>query len=164
MTMLVCMAITLFSCSKDEEELGVEAGIVGKWEISSVEELVNGQSTEKFVEQMAKQLGISVEEFEDEYGDFNGFEDEVQGTFEFKDDKTYAETINDDEGEGTWSAGENRTLEVKYKNEAGYEIYTYDVKTLKSNRASLSLAGTDKEEFGGSEMDVHFEFIVHLKK
>ena len=164
MTMLVCMAVAMFSCSKDEEELGVEAGIVGKWEISSIENLVNGQSPDRFVTQMAQQLGISVEEFEEEYGDFDGFDEEVSEIFQFNEDQTYVEIINDNKGEGTWSAGVDRTLEVKYENAAGYETYVYDVKTLKSDRASLSLSGTDKERIGDSEMDINFEFIVHLKR
>ena len=164
MAMLVCMAVALFSCSKDEEELGVEAGIVGKWEISSIEELVNGQSPDKFVEQMAQQLGISVEEFEDKYGDFNEYEDEVEGTIEYKDDKTFCEHIEDDEkAKGTWSAGENRTLKMKYAGETTYEV-TYDVKSLKSNNASLSISFTDTEEIGDEEMEIDFEVIIHLKR
>lgn len=164
MAMLVCVAVATFSCSKDGEELGVEAGIVGKWEISSVEELIDGQSPEKFVEQMAQQLGITVEEFEEEYGDFASFANDVQGTLEFKDDKTFTEVINDDEERGSWNAGSDRTLEMKYEDEFGYQIYTLDVRTLKSNSASLSFSHTDEEEIGDSEMEINFEVILHLKR
>ena len=168
MAMLVCMAVTLFSCSKDDEELGVEAGIVGKWEISSLEQLINGQSPSTFVEQMAKSLGISVEEFEEEYGDFSTFKAEVEGIMEFKDNKTFFQNIEGQTSEGIWSAGEDRMLEMRYKDEESSEIetetHTYNVKSLTSNSAALSQKDIDAEEIGGKEMDVEFEFIIHLKK
>lgn len=38
MTMLVCMAIAMFSCSKDEEEIVVtEADVMGTWNVTSVD-------------------------------------------------------------------------------------------------------------------------------
>ena len=80
-----------------------------------MEEPVNGQTPEKFVEEMAQQLGITTEEFKDEYGDFSYSVGNVQGNLEFKEDETYVEVINGDERKGTWSAGSDRMLEGSTK-------------------------------------------------
>ena len=64
MAMLMCMAITMFSCSKDEEEaIFAEADLMGKWEITSSDYLMNGvpfESGEGFIVRYEEGIKFSI--------------------------------------------------------------------------------------------------------
>ena len=161
MAMLMCMAITMFSCSKDEEEdLAVEVGIIGKWEIESTEMLINGQNIESFITQLAEQTGRSEEELKEEY---SHEEEDGKGTFEFKSDKTFLGKKEDSStaSKGVWAAGENRSLIIQYE---GQEEVTLTVTSLKSDKATLVFTYENIETFGDTEYKFTYERFTHLKK
>lgn len=159
MAMLVCMTATLFSCSKDEEELSIESGIVGIWEVSSVEILVDGKSEDTFVKEMVEITNLSKAEIMELYdlGD-----DESEGNIEFRKDKKYF--TEDEEGgydeRGTWRSGENKALILDLET---YSV-EFTVKSLKSNAAILSIVRTQNEEIEGKEYNVEMEQLIYLKK
>lgn len=158
MAMLMCMAVALLSCSKDDEELGVEAGIVGKWEIASVDVLINGQDFSQYAEEMAKAMGITVEEFKDDFGDE---EINVKGNIEFKSDKSFTAEFDGGKSSGTWSAGDNRTLVMDYAGNSSDDVEKYTVVSLKKSSASLSIVDNGDEWNGEG---IKYEMILRLKK
>ena len=164
MAMLVCLAIAMFSCSKDDEELGVEAGIVGEWEVVSNEQLINGKDALTFIEEFAEQTDQSVEDLKER---FDYEEDDTEGVgaiIVFNSDNTFEEK-DDDTSKGTWRAGEDRTLIMQYKDEfVEYEI-TYGVKSLNSDNASLSLAYDETtEDLDGNEYELTFEYVARIER
>ena len=167
MAMLVCMAVTMFSCSKDDEELGVEAGIVGKWKVTSTETIVNGMSADAFIKQLAEQTGVSEEEVRNnDYLDYENSNEDAGTIVEFSSDNSLIVKENDDEdnSEGTWRAGENRTVIMKFTNEYGSSEITYDVKSLKSNTATLSIKEERVVEFMEEEFEIEDEYLIHMKR
>ena len=158
MAMLVCMAVALFSCSKDEEEeLDIETGIVGNWESTSADLLINGMSIDEFAKQIAQISDSSEEDIKEEYGI-----GELKSTYEFTEDNNFTETI---EGEGTskgtWKVGPNRMITLTYSQGHPSE---FQVKSLKSNSATIVFVDTDSEMDNGQELDVKLEYYLYLKK
>ena len=156
MTMLVCMAVAMFSCSKDDEEnLDVEVGIVGEWKIESTEMLINGQSYDAYIEQAAKQAGMDVEAFQEFFGE--AFE--VEGDFRFMEDKKFDGEVEGETIEGVWSA-DGKKLVLEYEEDGEQESEEFIVKSLDSSSAVLS--STEVEEEGGVKIEI--ESILRLKK
>ncbi len=157
--MLMGMAMTLFSCSKDEEELGIETGIVGVWEVSSVEILVDGKTSDTFIKEMIQATNLSEAEIIELYdlGD-----EESEGNIEFRKDKKYF--TEDEEGgydeRGTWRSGENKALILDLET---YSV-EFTVKSLKSNAAILSIMSNQTDEIEGKEYNVELEQLIYLKK
>ena len=151
--MLVCMAVAMLSCSKDEEEnLDVVVGIIGDWEIESSEMLVDGQSLDTYVENAARQAGISIEDYKESFGDVFG---DVEGSFKFMEDKKFTGKIEDDAIAGTWSA-DGKALTLSYDDGDNQE---YLVKSLNSTNAILST-----KDLEGLAPELKMEFLYHIKK
>ena len=149
MAMLVCMAITMFSCSKDEEEdLAVEVGIIGQWEIESTETLINGQSIAK----IAEQAGMSEEEYKKSFG--MAFDQE--GEFNFMEDKKFEGEYEGSDIAGTWKA-DGKTLILEYEDGDQREFV---VKSLKSTTGALSSI----ETVSAGQVESKTETILHIEK
>ena len=96
MAMLVCLTVTLFSCSKDEEEaVFAEADIMGSWTITQTEgdddsfNFYQKKTTFEFMEDSKYTANKK----------FNGVEYSQEGTWELKDGKTLILTDEDGEEE-----------------------------------------------------------------
>ena len=125
MAMLMCMAITMFSCSKDEEEtIFAEADLMGEWTITQTE------------------------------GDDDSFNFyRKESTYEFMADNKY--TSEREYGqkftmEGTWKLESGKTLVLT--DEDGNEE-KFAIKSLDSNKAILIFSGNPALP-GGSTINV----------
>ena len=101
------MTAVLFSCSKDDEEISVEAGIIGTWTVASVDVEFDGKSFESYIDEIIAQLEAQGAELtEDEKEEMKkGFEEfdmgsEVENemvntTIQFKEDNSVITTSED---------------------------------------------------------------------
>ena len=139
MAMLMCMAITMFSCSKDEEEtIFAEADIVGNWEITSSDYLVNGAS------------------FESGEGFTVGYEEGTE--FSIMDDKSY--TIASEEytyEEGNWTFEGKNTITIVDSNK---ETKKYEVRSLSKESATFYSSSVDNS----LGVEIKSEETLKLKK
>ena len=155
--MLVALVATLFSCSKDEEaEIDTEAGIIGKWEITSTQLLLNGQNPDNF----AQVLGMTPEEFRKAY-ELDGIEVE-DGSMEFMSDKRFEAEGGYGEGKGTWSVDANKSLVMDY--DGSDAVITNTITSLTANSATLSTKDQRVTELAGNDFTVNIEYITNLKK
>ena len=139
MAMLMCMAITMFSCSKDEEEaIFAEADLMGEWKITSSDYLVNGAP------------------FESGEGFTVGYEEGAK--FSIMDDKSY--TIASEEytyEEGTWTFDEKNIITTVNSNK---ETKKYEVRSLNKESATFYSSSVD-DSFG---VEIKSEETLKLKK
>ncbi|MEK6476439.1 hypothetical protein WJR50_02855 [Catalinimonas sp. 4WD22] len=144
--LLSFMAVSLFSCSKDDEDFDVQVGIIGEWSLASADILIEGKSMQEY----AKDAGISEEQLE--FFDFSEFESETK--FDFQENGVLV--MKDSEGEmnSSWSA-DKKTLTIT---EGDYDI-VYNVKSLSDTKAVLSYK--DESHVYG---DFNIESILTLKK
>ncbi|MGB3589975.1 MAG: lipocalin family protein [Tunicatimonas sp.] len=168
-TLVVCLAITLFSCNKDDEQLSTEVGIIGKWQIESADIIIDGKSYEDYIEESinelkqqlgsnySEEMGDAVRESLEEFDADSAFENT---TIEFKSDKTVIVTDEDDSGTGTWVA-DGKQLTINFEDES----QKYTVRSLTNSRASLSIdGGFDDIEMEEADLPMATEMILNLKK
>ena len=118
MAMLVCMAVAMFSCSKDEEEaVFAEADIMGTWTISSQDYKVNGES-------LTGGEGFTI-----------GYDE--GSTLSIMEDKKYEITVEDYTYEkGTWAFDGRNTLTLTDSNDG---VVTYQIRSLSEESATSLL-------------------------
>lgn len=159
------VTVTLFSCNKDDEEISVEAGIVGTWAVESTDVTLDGKSLEAYVEEAIAQLKDQMgENYSDEMGTqfeemFTSFDmsEEMEGIIiTFAEDKTVTVTDNNIVENGTWSVSGN-TLTVTID-----DPQTFEVRSITSSRAAL-YSSFDETEFDQSS-SIKIESIINLKK
>lgn len=169
------MTAVLFSCSKDDEEISVEAGIVGTWTVASVDVEFDGKSFESYLDDLIAQMeeqGAEFTEAEKEemkkgFEEFN-MESEVESemlntTIQFREDNSVVTTDDDGSAPGTWSLNGN-DLTVTIDNEP----QTFEVRNMTKSQASLRAPfdlemDSDEEGSMGSTLPL-IELIVNLKK
>ena len=136
MAVLVCMAVAMFSCSKDDEEaVFAEADIMGTWTISSSDLKVNGVSDESISSWYVEGSILKIME-EKEY--------EVS-----KDDYIYER--------GSWSFDGKSTLTLTDSDD---EATPFQIKSL--NNEAATLYSSVEESFLGVELKS--EQTINLKK
>ncbi len=168
-TLVVCLAITLFSCDKEDEQLSTEVGIVGKWQIESTDIMIDGKSYEAYIEESISELkqqlgdnysetmGDAIRASLDEFDPNSAFENT---TIEFKSDKTVIVTDEDGSGTGTWVA-DGKQLTINFDDES----QKYTVRSLTNSQASLAMdGGFDDIEIEDADLPMTTEMILNLKK
>lgn len=169
------MTAVLFSCSKDDEEISVEAGIVGTWTVASVDVEFDGKSFESYIDEIIAQLEAQGAELtEDEKEEMRkGFEEfdmgsEVENemvntTIQFKEDNSVITTSEDGSENGTWSLSGN-DLTVTFDNMP----QTFEVHNMTKSQASLhspyEIEMDSDEEESMEAMLPMIEVIFNLKK
>ncbi|MEQ9440325.1 MAG: hypothetical protein RIG62_14825 [Cyclobacteriaceae bacterium] len=109
----------LVSCSKDDDEINPETGIVGTWRLTDGEYTIDDLSIRDFYEKLYNDAGVEVKE--DELDQLEAvtlqnlggvFDDGT--TFEFQDDGVIIidGPDDDDDGQGTWDIQNNQTLVI----------------------------------------------------
>lgn len=129
--LLSFMAVSLFSCSKDDEDFDVQVGIIGKWRVESVERILDDKSVEDY----AKTVSLSDEELSEIYfGDFKGRTD-----IEFQEGFVFLMKDGENETTEVWSNEDQSIYISDYasdSNSSPWE-YWYHVKSLTEDRAVL---------------------------
>ncbi|MEM6845407.1 MAG: hypothetical protein AAF944_03500 [Bacteroidota bacterium] len=168
-TLIACLAVTLFSCSDDDEQLSTEVGIIGQWTVESAEMTIDGKSLETFVEESINQLKTQLgDNFDDEmaellqesFSELDLSEEFENTTLEFKEDKTAIVTDEDGTESGTWSAND-KELTITFDNDS----QKYTVRSLTDNNASLSTSlEFEGMELEGVDSSTSIEILMNLKK
>ncbi|MEM9671465.1 MAG: hypothetical protein ACFB15_22715 [Cyclobacteriaceae bacterium] len=163
------LTFTLFSCSKEDEQLSTEVGIIGKWTVQSADLMIDGKSYESYVEesinQLKQQLGenysdVMGDEIEDLFADFDPSSEFENTTIEFLSDKTAIVTDEDGSQNGTWAA-DGKQLIVTFDN----DTQEFTVRSLTSSEASLAMSSEfDDLDIEGMGIQNTLEVILNLKK
>ena len=123
---------TFTSCSDDaEEELSATVGLVGTWTLQSADIMINDQSLEEFVSELAALLNVPEATIADEF-DMDEFASGT--TIEFREDGTYTlNEVGDDTPErGLWTATDKT---VTITDSDGADPITLQVRSLTSSQA-----------------------------
>lgn len=148
---------TFTSCSDDaEKELSATVGLVGTWTLRSADIMINDQSLEDFVSELAALLNVPEATIAEEFdmGEFSS-----GTTIEFRDNGTYIlNEVGDDTPEtGLWSATEKT---VTITDADGADPITLQVRSLTSSRASLYML----EEESDGDMNMKIEMTLNFSK
>ena len=151
MAMLVCMAVALFSCSKDEEVIisATPADVMGTWTVTSSDIDVKGVE----ISDQQKALLVLLTEAE---GNIFKFED--GGKFVKESKNLLLTTANTDNNstyteEGSWQLNGGKTLILTNEDD---EKTTYEIRSLNAESATIVEVA--------SESGVTVEVTVTLKK
>ncbi|MDF9800038.1 hypothetical protein OKW21_005301 [Catalinimonas alkaloidigena] len=126
--LLSMMVVSLFSCSKDEEDFDVQVGIIGEWTLESAETTFGGKTLQEYVEE----TGANEEEREYlEEINLSGFE--LAARLNFQEQGLLVIQESGSDTNGSWSA-EKQTLTVT----EGDHTVEYKVKSLSDTKAVLS--------------------------
>ena len=138
MAMLVCLAVAMFSCNKDDEEIAyTEADLIGAWTVSSIESVAIAGDTKTET--------------------FSTLAYDEDAIFTIEEDKTYS--ITDEEGdtiyrEGEWKLENGKTISLE--NDQDYEITAL-------GEGSLTLYYKNSQEILGVEAG-HSETVMLKSK
>ena len=138
MAMLVCLAVAMFSCNKDDEEIAyTEADLIGAWTVSSIESVAIAGDTKTET--------------------FSTLAYDEDAIFTIEEDKTYS--ITDEEGdtiyrEGEWKLENGKTISLE--NDQDYEITPL-------GEGSLTLYYKNSQEILGVEAG-HSETVMLKSK
>ncbi|MEO0333528.1 MAG: hypothetical protein AAF223_17895, partial [Bacteroidota bacterium] len=167
--LVTCLAVALFSCSNDDEQISTEVGIIGQWTVESADMTIDGKSLETFIEEsindLKTQLGDNYDDqmaalLEESFEDFDLSEEFENTTIEFKEDKTAIVTDEDGTQNGTWSAND-KELTITFDNDS----QKYTVRSLTGNNASLSTSLEFEDmELEGVDASTLVEIVMNLKK
>jgi len=167
-TLVLFLAITSFSCSKDDEEIATEVGVIGVWTVQSADITLDGKSLTSYIEesinQMKSQLG---QQYSDEMGEafaesFESFDmsGEFEGnTIEFKSENNVV-IVTDEDGseEGTWSLSD-KLITVTIDGDS----QTFEVRSMTSSTAAFVMAFEEMDDMQ-MESPLKIEVTMNLKK
>lgn len=126
--LLSFMAVSLFSCSKDDEDFDVQVGIIGEWTLESAETTFGGKTLQEY----AKETGATEEELKYlEEINLSGLE--LTSKLNFQENGVLVIQESGSDINGTWSAEKN-TLTVTEDD----HTVEYNVKSLSDTKAVLS--------------------------
>jgi len=150
-------AVSFSSCSDDaEEELSATVGLVGTWTLQSADIMINDQSMEDFITELASLLGVPEATLAEEF-DMDEFASGT--TIEFREDGTYTlNEVGDDSPEtGLWSATDKT---VTISDSDGADPVTLQVRSLTSSQAVFYML----EEETDGDMSMKMEITMNFSK